>query len=155
MATRQNSSDDTVKRLRAQLRAKGQKSPLRERVELAAKKGAPAYAGGLGIGYVEEVYGPEKGAQATAVMALGGLVSLFVLNPKEGSITETLLAGATGAGMATLARDHGATLGRYARVKQAQRQIEQELARQGEIDDVPSETLATDVVEDTTESVAS
>jgi len=137
--------DETVRRLRAQLRAKGKKGALRQRVELAATKGAPAFAGGLAIGYVEEVHGPERGAQVTAAMAFGALAGLFILNPKQGSIVEVLMSGATGAGMASMAREHGQTLGRYARVRQVQRQMEQEQAAEAPaaIDDVPSETIET------------
>jgi hypothetical protein len=127
-------TDERIKQLQARLRAAKQKGPLRRRLELVATKGAPAYAGGLAIGYVEEVHGPERGAQITAAMGIGGLAALFMLSPSPGSIVETVLSGATGAGMATMAREHGQTLGRYQRVKVAQRDLEGEEARRQELD---------------------
>lgn len=144
MATQAAQKDDAIKKLRTQLRDSRKKGPLRQRLEIVAKKGAPAYSGGLAIGYVEEMYGPERGAQVTAAMGIGGLAALFMLNPAEGSVVEVLLAGATASGMATMAREHGATLGRYGRVKRAQAENARDTANTApaEIDDATSETIS-------------
>ena len=147
MATR--AQDDALKRLRTQLRDAKRKGPLRTRVELALTKGAPAYSGGLAIGYISEVYGSERGAQARAAFGLGGILALFTLNPKNGSITETVLSGATAAGMATMAQEHGETLGRYSRAKKAQVQSAQEAQARAELDgETDRETIDTETTDE-------
>jgi len=141
--------DDTIRKLRTQLRDSRRKSPIRQRLELAVTKGAPAFSGGLALGYIEEVHGPERGAQATAAMGIGGLAALFVLNPKQNSLVEILLSGSAASGMAVMAKEHGKTLGRYARVKKAQAQLEaenQRQAQQGQIDDVESPVLEEETI---------
>ena len=136
MATKATDTDQ-VRRLRAQLRDAKTKGPLRSRLELAAKKGAPAFVGGGVIGYTEEMWGPERGAQVTAAMGLGGLAALVLLSPNSDSIVGVVLEGATASGMATMAREHGATLARYTRVKKAEAELRAEMAREPQaIDDV-------------------
>ena len=109
MATKATDTDQ-VRRLRAQLRDAKTKGPLRSRLELAAKK---------------------------AAMGLGGLAALVLLSPNSDSIVGVVLEGATASGMATMAREHGATLARYTRVKKAEAELRAEMAREPQaIDEV-------------------
>lgn len=120
---------DQVRVLKQRVRTLQQKGPLRQRLEIAATRGVPSFIGGGIIGYTEEMMGPEKGAQLTAAMGLGGLAAQILLAPKENTIVACVLQGATSSGLATMAREHGATLARYARLKKAEAQLRAEMAR--------------------------
>lgn len=138
-------STETERRLRAQLRAAKKPGPMQSRLTKVVQTGLVPYSAAVGLGYVAEMFGEEKGALAILGTTAGGLLGQALLNPKSGSVVDVVLSGAAAAGVSSLGLDHGRMAGRMHVAKKAMAEAAAEQKQHQE--ELESDTRATNVID--------